>query len=49
MSHGEKNQAMLVSENNGIDHRVVASIDHWLVNLVFILLWPMEPSGRFPY
>ena len=46
MTRGE-NQAMLVSENNGIDYRVVASIDHWMANVVFLFRRPVEPSGRF--
>ena len=31
-----EHQATLVSENNGIGHRVMASIDHWMVNLVLL-------------
>ena len=38
------------SDKNGIDwYRVVASIGHWMVNLVLLLVGLAGPSGRFRY
>ena len=34
---------------NGINFSLMASIDPWMVNLVFLFRRPMEPSRRFRY